>query len=94
MDALELSMLILFILNGRYATFRLEHKPLKPLLMSNVKTREQIASEFGISRKTLYNWLKDEKLPIKGRLVSPKEQKVIYDKFGKPNKGRNKWADG
>ncbi len=52
--------------------------------MSNVKTRAQIAREFGISRKTLYNWLKAEKLPIKGRLLSPKQQKDIYEKFGAP----------
>ncbi|MCB0572439.1 MAG: helix-turn-helix domain-containing protein [Phaeodactylibacter sp.] len=59
--------------------------------MSNVKTRAQIAREFGISRKTLYNWLKEEKLPIKGRLLSPKEQKEIYEKFGAPENLPKKW---
>jgi DNA invertase Pin-like site-specific DNA recombinase len=57
--------------------------------MYAVKTREQIALEFGISRKTLYNWLKNEKIEIKSRLVTPKDLARIYERFGKPEKQRS-----
>jgi DNA invertase Pin-like site-specific DNA recombinase len=57
--------------------------------MYAVKTREQIALEFGISRKTLYNWLKNEKIEIKSRLVTPKDLARIYEHFGKPEKQRS-----
>jgi DNA invertase Pin-like site-specific DNA recombinase len=57
--------------------------------MYAVKTREQIALEFGISRKTLYNWLKNEKITIKSRLVSPKDLALIYERFGRPEKQRS-----
>lgn len=49
-----------------------------------VKTRQQIADEYGISRKTLYSWLKKEKIELPRSLVSPKEQNIIYDRFGNP----------
>lgn len=49
-----------------------------------VKTREQIATEYGISRRTLYNWLKKEGIELKRRLIMPKEQKRIYATLGFP----------
>lgn len=52
----------------------------------SVKTREQIATEYGISRRTLYNWLKKEGIDLKRRLVMPKEQKRIYAILGLPSK--------
>ena len=48
------------------------------------KTREQIAMEYGISRRTLYNWLKAEGIELKRRLVLPEEQERIYTIFGLP----------
>ena len=48
------------------------------------KTRLEIASEYGICRKTLYNWLKSEGLVLKNRFITPKEVQIIYEKFGKP----------
>ena len=52
--------------------------------MNRVKSRQQIAEEYGVCRKTLYNWLKQENIQLKHRLVSPKEQKEIYEKLGLP----------
>lgn len=50
--------------------------------LSKVKTREQIANELGISRKTFYNWLKKEEITLGRGLITPKEQQIIYEKFG------------
>jgi hypothetical protein len=69
-------------------TSNLIPKPEKHWIMYAVKTREQIAIEFGISRKTLYNWLKNEKITIKSRLVSPKDLALIYERFGRPEQQR------
>lgn len=52
----------------------------------NAKTRQQIADEYGVSRKTFYNWLKEASIKLKRRLITPTEQKVIYDEFGHPKK--------
>lgn len=49
-----------------------------------VKTRQELADEYGISRKTFYNWIKKEGITLTSRLVTPKEQQEIYDKFGYP----------
>lgn len=52
--------------------------------MIRAKTRQEIANEFGINRKTLYRWLKNENLQLKNRLVTPDEQAAIYKLFGFP----------
>ena len=52
--------------------------------MQKAKTRQEIANEYGIDRKTLYRWLKRENINISKGLVTPKEQKEIYEKLGKP----------
>jgi len=57
-----------------------------------VKTRQEIAQEYGISRKTFYNWLKREGISLQNRLVSPKEQKVIYETLGNPIKQPQRFA--
>jgi len=49
-----------------------------------VKSRTELALEYGISRRTFYNWLKSENIILKSRQISPKEQLHIYDKLGKP----------
>ena len=52
---------------------------------NRVKTRQQIANEYGVTRKTLYSWLKKEKIKLERSLISPKEQERIYSKFGNPS---------
>ncbi len=55
--------------------------------MSNqVKSRQQIAEEFGVSTKTLSRWLKKENIDLPPGSVTPKWQKLIYFCFGKPAK--------
>jgi DNA-binding XRE family transcriptional regulator len=48
------------------------------------KTRKQMAREYGVSRRTFYNMLKEADLEIPRGLITPKYQKKIYQKFGKP----------
>jgi len=48
------------------------------------KTREQIAQEYGISRKTLYNWLRREGLQFSQTLLGPRQVARIYAQFGEP----------
>lgn len=53
--------------------------------VQHVKTRQQIADEYGISRKTLYSWLKKAEIKLKNSLITPKELQEIYNEFGLPN---------
>lgn len=56
----------------------------------NVKTRQQIADEYGIDRKTLYRWFQEKNISLRGkRLISVSEQELIYETFGEP-KNRKK----
>jgi len=48
------------------------------------KTKKQIADEYGICTKTLCKWIKSEQLEIKRGLIKPKDQDLIYKKFGIP----------
>lgn len=54
--------------------------------MHKAKTRQQIADEFGIDRKTLYRWLKRNKISVDTGLLTPFEQAQIYHTFGKPER--------
>lgn len=49
------------------------------------KTRQEIAAEYGINRKTFYQWLKKANIEVSKGILSPSEQVVIYEKFGDPN---------
>lgn len=60
--------------------------------MEVAKTRQQIADEYGISRKTLSRWLKKAGIVLEGYLISPKEQALIYETFGDPRKKEKKVA--
>jgi len=51
---------------------------------TEAKTRQQIANEYGIDRKTLYCWLKRSKLELSKGLLSPAEVRKVYDTFGHP----------
>ena len=48
------------------------------------KTRQQIADEFGINRKTLERMLKRADIVLPSGNVSPKNQQGIYEYFGMP----------
>jgi hypothetical protein len=48
------------------------------------KTKQQIAIEYGICTKTLNKWLKQESIKIHRGLINPKDQELIYEKFGFP----------
>ena len=47
-----------------------------------IKTREQLAAEYGISTKTLKKWLARENFYVKSRLFTPKEMVQIYEILG------------
>lgn len=49
------------------------------------KTRDQIAAEFGISRKTLYNWLQRKGILLPRLLISIQQQEAIYELLGNPH---------
>lgn len=55
-----------------------------------VKTRQEIAHEYGIDRKTFYRWIKRNNLPISNGLIFPSEMELIYKTFGLPG-GLNKY---
>jgi len=48
------------------------------------KTRQEIACEYGIGRKTFYRWMKRAGLRVTNGLLCPLEIEVIYNTFGKP----------
>ena len=48
------------------------------------KTREELAAAYGVCRKTFYNWLKKEGIILANRILTPKEIRLIYERFGKP----------
>jgi len=50
----------------------------------NVKTRRQLANEFGMHVNTLMRKLKREGVELPKGLVCPKEQRRIYELFGNP----------
>jgi DNA-binding transcriptional regulator LsrR (DeoR family) len=52
--------------------------------MQSVKTRQQIADEYGIHRTTLNRWLKRANLIVANGLVCPRTQELIYATFGRP----------
>lgn len=53
--------------------------------MEKSKTRQEMAAEYGVDRKTFYGMLKKVGVCIPPGLVSPKYQELIYRHFGKPN---------
>lgn len=51
-----------------------------------MKSRQQIADEYGISRWTFDRWLKKAGISLPSGLISPVQQQLIYDTFGDPQK--------
>jgi len=56
------------------------------------KTRSELASEYGITRKTFYNWLKKEGICIPQGIVRPCDVKKIYRAFGIPVSDRRNYS--
>lgn len=54
--------------------------------ISHVKTRAQIAHEYGISVRTLYRWLKNHHIEVPSGVLKPVHQILIYQAFGAPEK--------
>lgn len=52
------------------------------------KTRQELAGEYGVDRKTFYRWIKMAQLPITSGLIYPSEIKLIYKAFGYPYKSK------
>ena len=51
---------------------------------NKAKTRTEIADLYGINRKTLYRWLKKAGIVLDKGRIKPKDQKLIFEKFGDP----------
>jgi transposase-like protein len=49
--------------------------------MEQLKTRQQVADEIGVSRKTLYRWLKKWNVKLSSGLLCPQTQKLIQEKI-------------
>jgi DNA invertase Pin-like site-specific DNA recombinase len=49
--------------------------------MTKYKTRQQIARELGVSRRTFYRMLKRKGINLTPGLITPKEQEKIYKKL-------------
>lgn len=56
------------------------------------KTRQQIANEYGVDRKTFNNWLKRANLNVPSGLICPSATESIYNTFGHPNSKQSKKA--
>jgi hypothetical protein len=49
-----------------------------------VKSKQQMADEYGVCRKTFNKLLIKENIILKRCVISPREQKNIYNKLGTP----------
>ena len=52
--------------------------------MGEAKTRQELALLYGISTKTFKKWLNREGINLPRGLISPKDQKKIFEKLGIP----------
>ena len=57
----------------------------KPVEKTIVKTRKQIAEEYGICRRTFNRWVKKYNIGLTNGLITPLEQEKIYKILEKPN---------
>jgi hypothetical protein len=53
-----------------------------------VKTKQQMADEYGVCRKTFVKLITEQNIKLRRILISPKEQLKIYEKLGIPNERR------
>ena len=54
------------------------------------KTRQQIANEYGVDRKTFNNWLKRAQINVPAGLICPSVYESIYKAFGYPKQSQTK----
>ena len=47
------------------------------------KTRKQMAEEYKVTRKTFYRMRQKAGIVLSNGLITPKEQEIIYEVFGK-----------
>lgn len=52
--------------------------------MEAIKSREQIAFEYGVNVRTLYRWIQNKLADLIGVTLTPRYQKKIYEEFGYP----------
>jgi hypothetical protein len=50
-----------------------------------VKTKQQMADEYGVCRKTFIKLLTEQNIKLRRILISPREQLTIYKKLGLPD---------
>ena len=48
------------------------------------KTKQDMAEEYGVCIKTFARWLKRHNIIISRGLITPKQQKEIYNRLGSP----------
>ena len=53
-----------------------------------VKTKQQMADEYGVCRKTFNKLLLKVHIQLTRGLISPKDQLNIYDKLGTPDRSQ------
>lgn len=53
-------------------------------ITTRAKTRQEMADEYGIGRKTFYRWMKRAGIQVTNGLLYPLEIEVIYNTFGNP----------
>jgi hypothetical protein len=49
------------------------------------KTKQQMADEYGVCRKTFNKFLRKKQIKLDRGLILPKDQSIIYHKLGFPN---------
>jgi transcriptional regulator with XRE-family HTH domain len=57
-------------------------KKVKILITGKAKTRDEVASELGVSRSTLWRKLKEKDLTLPSGLIYPCHQIQLYEAFG------------
>lgn len=50
-----------------------------------VKTKQQMADEYGVCRKTFNKLLMKRNIRLDRGLISPRDQMIIYNELGAPN---------
>lgn len=53
--------------------------------LARAKTRQEVAREYGIDRKTFYQWLKRAKINLPLGLICPSNLNDIYCIYGNPH---------
>jgi len=53
--------------------------------IGGVKSKQQMADEYGVCRKTFNKLLKKEHINLKRGVILPREQQNIYNKLGIPS---------